>query len=133
MQVLVRPSLHSPGHAWYVQYVEQAFIRHSIHILSSFSSVNFSFLAAQTVKIAGGMSSACGIAGPDPGRPAKPSLQKLISEQALCAATIDMNDCKDAAGLQQSLVGSLHIPAQVRVCGCAAMIVWEGYAIAICQ
>ena len=73
------------------------------------------------------MSSACGIAGPDPGRPAKPGLEKLKSEEALCAATIDMNDCKDAAGLRQSLVGSLRIPAQVRVCCCAAVIVCEGY------
>ena len=42
-----------------------------------------------------------------------PSEGKLRSEEAICAASMDMNDCKDFTGLQQSL-GALQLPAQVR-------------------
>ena len=51
--------------------------------------------------------------GPDPRRPKMPSEVKLKSEQAICAASMDLNDCRDAGDLRQSLE-SLQLPAQVR-------------------
>lgn len=42
-----------------------------------------------------------------------PSEVKLTSEQAICAASIDLNDCKDAGDLRQFLE-SIQLPAQVR-------------------
>lgn len=52
--------------------------------------------------------------GPDPLRPEKPSDEKQRSEQMLYAATLDLNDCKGAAGLQQGLASSLHLSPRVR-------------------
>ena len=51
--------------------------------------------------------------GPDPRRPEIPSEGKLKSEKAICAASIDLNDCKDAGALRESLE-ALGLPDQVR-------------------
>ncbi len=43
-----------------------------------------------------------------------PSEGKLKSEKAICAASIDLNDCKGAGGLRESLE-ALGLPDQVRI------------------
>lgn len=73
--------------------------------------------------------------GPDPRRPEMPSEGKLRSEKAICAASIDLNDCKDAGGLRESLE-ALGLPDQVRNtpicqqgrllhCTACAGVVWQ--------
>ena len=64
-----------------------------------------------------------------------PSEGKLRSEKAICAASIDLNDCKDAGGLRESLE-ALGLPDQVRNtpicqqgrllhCTACAGVVWQ--------
>ncbi|CAL5227030.1 g9925 [Coccomyxa viridis] len=55
-------------------------------------------------------------AGPDPRRPEMPSEGKLRSEKAICAASIHLNDCKDAGGLRESLE-ALGLPDQGSING----------------